>query len=62
MQDIINYCKTNWVEIVAAVTGIMWAARAIVKITPTPKDDALYAKLIALLKHIGLVIPDQPKK
>tara|TARA_R100001244_G_C5138984_1_gene127486 strand:- start:128 stop:295 length:168 start_codon:yes stop_codon:yes gene_type:complete len=49
-----NYITSNWPELVTAISGIAITARVIVKLTPTPKDDAFLAKVITLLKHIGL--------
>jgi hypothetical protein len=57
MNEITQFVENNWESIVAAVGGIVIAARVIVKLTPTPKDDELYAKFIKLLKHFGLYIP-----
>jgi hypothetical protein len=37
----------------------MGAARIIVKLTPTPKDDTVLEKIIAFLKHIGLNVTDK---
>jgi len=48
----------HWVEIIAAYTGIVYAARIIVKLTPTPDDDTKLEKVIDTLKHIGLVVKD----
>lgn len=52
-----HYIENNWEAIVAAIGGIVITARVIVKLTPTPKDDALFAKFIKILKHLGLYIP-----
>lgn len=53
-----EFIQENWVSIVAALTGLMWVARLVVKITPTPKDDKVWAKVVKVLKGVGLVIPD----
>lgn len=42
----------------AALSAVVGAARLIVLLTPTPKDDAVMAKVIAVLKKIGLHIPE----
>jgi len=62
MNEVMQYIQENWEAIIAACAGVMMAARLIVKITPTPKDDAWVAKIVTLLKNLGLVIPDEPKK
>jgi len=49
-----NWLLNNWQEIVNALAGIMIAARIIVKITPTPKDDTALAKVVDVLKALGL--------
>lgn len=53
-MNIINWIATNWVEIAAAISGIVVSARIIVKLTPTPKDDSVLDKIVTLLSHIGL--------
>ena len=56
MKDIIIYVTAHWQEIVAALGGIVIAARVIVKLTPTPKDDSVLEGVVEFLKHIGLTI------
>lgn len=53
-MNIINWVINNWVEIAAAFAAITQGARLIVKLTPTPRDDAILAKIVAVLKHVGL--------
>lgn len=60
-MNIVEWLANNWVEVVAAVAAVAGTARLIVKLTPTPKDDAIVAKVIDALKHLGLVIKDPPK-
>jgi len=55
----IEWIQTNWLELFAAVTGVVTVASIIVKLTPTPKDDAILAKVIAFLKVIGLQKKDK---
>ncbi len=52
----ITWITSNWQEIVAAAGGIIIAARVIVKLTPTPKDDSVLEKLVNFLKGVGLHI------
>ena len=54
MNDIITYITTHWTDIVAAIGGIAIAARLIVKLTPTPKDDSVLEAVVEFLKHLGL--------
>ena len=51
-----NYITQNWTQIVAAVGGIVLAARLIVKLTPTPKDDSALQAVVNFLKGVGLKI------
>lgn len=62
MSELTEYLKDNWEAIIAIWGGIVLVARLIVKLTPTPKDDAFLAKIVGLLKQLGLFIPDEPKK
>lgn len=55
-MNTINFVTTHWTEIIAAISGVVLAARLIVKITPTPKDDTFLEKIVDALKHLGLVI------
>jgi hypothetical protein len=52
----ITWITSNWQEIVAAAGGIIIAARVIVKLTPTPKDDSVLEKIVNFLKGVGLHI------
>ena len=52
----ITYIMAHWADIVTAASGVVIAARVIVKLTPTPKDDSLLESIITTLKHLGLHI------
>lgn len=58
MTKLIEWCSTNWQGVLAAIGGVVAAATAIVKLTPTPKDDAVLAKVISALAALSLVNPD----
>ena len=58
-MNIVNYVVNHWVEIGAAIGLIMGAARIIVKLTPTPKDDSILEKIIVFLKHVGLNVTEK---
>lgn len=60
-MQIINWLITHWVDILQAVTAAVISARIIVKLTPTPKDDSLLESFVNAMKHVGLVIKDEPK-
>lgn len=53
-----EYITTNWVEITAIIGSIVTTASLIVKLTPTPKDDAILAKVISVLGFLAI----NPKK
>jgi hypothetical protein len=55
-MNIWNWITANWQEIVAAVGGVVLAARIIVKLTPTPADDSFLEKIVNFLKTVGLNI------
>jgi len=55
-MNVWNWVTQNWTEIVAAVGGIVLAARIIVKLTPTPADDTILEKIVNFLKGVGLQI------
>ena len=55
-MNIWNWITSNWTEIVAAIGGIVIAARIIVKLTPTPADDSALEKVVDFLKTLGLHI------
>ncbi|MGA1114559.1 MAG: hypothetical protein ACO3TI_06380 [Aquiluna sp.] len=55
-MNIWNWITANWTEIVAALGGIVLAARIIVKLTPTPADDSALEKVVNFLKTLGLHI------
>jgi len=55
-MNIWNWITLNWTDVIAAVGGIVLAARIIVKLTPTPADDSILEKVVAFLKTVGLNI------
>jgi hypothetical protein len=55
-MNVWNWITSNWTEVVAAVGGIVLAARIIVKLTPTPADDSVLEKIVNFLKSVGLKI------
>jgi len=56
MTELFSYFSSNFTEIVAAIAAVVFAARAIVKLTPTPADDTFLEKVVTFLKHVGLHI------
>lgn len=58
MTQIITWCSENWQGVLAVIGGAVTLATAVVKLTPTPKDDAVLAKIIGVLSALSLVNPD----
>ena len=44
----------NWDNVLLIISGVISIASIIVKLTPTPKDDAFLAKVISFLKVLSL--------
>jgi hypothetical protein len=55
-MNIIIWLQAHAQDIVTILGGVVIAARVIVKLTPTPKDDTLLETFVNGLKHIGLHI------
>jgi hypothetical protein len=53
-----EFITTNWVEITAIIGSIVTSASLIVKLTPTPKDDAIFDKIVKVLSFLAI----NPKK
>jgi hypothetical protein len=50
-----------WLRVLSIAGTVVLVAKAIVKITPTPKDDTILDSVITFLKHLGLSTPpDKP--
>ncbi|MBR4356223.1 MAG: hypothetical protein IKP96_06660 [Elusimicrobiaceae bacterium] len=45
-------------DILAVIGAVVTAASLIVKLTPTPADDAVLSKIIHVLSALSLVNPD----
>ena len=54
----INWFQTNGKDILALLGGVVTVASMIVKLTPTPKDDAVLGKIIKILAALSLFNPD----
>lgn len=53
-----EWIQSNWKDILAVIGGAVTLATAIVKLTPTQKDDNVLAKIIKVLAALSLVNPD----
>ena len=54
-----DWIIAHWQEVVAVAGAIVIVARLIVKLTPTQADDAWLAKVLDVIGHIGLSMPDK---
>ena len=54
MIAVYAWVVANWTSVLAVISGTVTIASIIVKLTPTPADDAFVAKLIAFLKILSL--------
>lgn len=52
MKELIDFVSANWVEILGAAAAVYAAALAVVRITPSPKDDAVLAKIGRVLEKL----------
>lgn len=49
-----NYLIENWQEIAGILGIVITLAHAVTEFSPTPADDAVFAKVYTLLEVIGL--------
>lgn len=53
-----EWMQNHWDEVLQIIGGVVILATAVVKITPTQKDDTVLAKVIKVLAALSLVNPD----
>lgn len=51
-----EWLTANWHDLIAVAGSVVVVARIIVKLTPTPADDTILAKVVDVLKSLGLHI------
>ncbi len=51
------WIQENWETLLLIFTSTVTLASLVVKLTPTPKDDAVVAKLLALVNALALNKP-----
>jgi len=44
----------HYSDIIAIITGLVTSASVIVKLTPTPQDDSVLAKVVGILEFLAL--------
>lgn len=57
-----DYLVNNWSEIVGIAGAVHLLALAIVNLTPTPKDDEIYAKAYKVIEKLAGVVTKMAKK
>ena len=57
-----SWITTNWSEIVGIAGVIHLLALAVVNLTPTPKDDEVYARFYKAIEKIAGIITKTAKK
>ena len=55
MLDSINWILVHWKDILAVYGGIVIVCSTIVKLTPTQKDDNVWAKIVKILDFFSTV-------
>lgn len=56
-----NWITENWQELVGIVSGTIGVLVAICKLTPSPKDDTVMAKVVSWLKLVPTKKPTNEK-
>jgi hypothetical protein len=56
MPEWIEYVLNNWEPWLGAIMAVMIAAKAIVALTPTPRDDEWLGKIYHVLEIISLTL------
>lgn len=56
----LEFIKTHWVEIAAAISFLHILAKLIVGLTPNPRDNEFLEKIVVIIKQIVSIIGLQP--
>jgi hypothetical protein len=48
----LDWVQAHWADIMATISAVLLLGHAVVKLTPTDKDDLLVAKIESVLKGI----------
>lgn len=51
----LDWILEHWVDLFAIYGGVVAICSAIVKLTPSTKDDAVWAKILKILDHFSTV-------
>lgn len=60
-MEVLSWLGAHWDDVLAIIGGVVTAASTIVKLTPTQKDDAVWAKVVAFLDFFSIVNPNGTK-
>jgi hypothetical protein len=58
----LNHLTQNWTELVGVAAAVHVLALAIVNLTPTPKDDAVYGKVYKAIELLAGIVTKLVKK
>ena len=61
-MDIITFFKTHWEDILAIYGSIVGLCTAIVKFTPSTKDDTIWGNIIKVLDFFSTAFTDSDKE
>lgn len=53
-----EWLNEHWKDILAIISGIIGVATAVVKLTPTQKDDTVLARIVKVLEALSLCNAD----
>lgn len=62
MESILAFIAAHYQDVFVAIGALVTAASAIVKLTPSQKDDAVLAHIVALLNHFSVFNPNGDPK
>jgi hypothetical protein len=60
MENVISWISANWPNILAIYGAVVACASVIIKITPTQADDAILAKVLAVVDFFSTVAVKKP--
>jgi hypothetical protein len=53
-MEYVTWLQAHWQDIASAVAYVVAGASIVVKLTPTPADDAFLAKVVSFLSAVAL--------
>ena len=55
-SKVVDFLLSNWGEIVSVAGAIHLLALAVVNLTPTPKDDEIYANVYKVIEKLAGIV------